>query len=79
MPVSPLTPLSVDVVAAQCEYQKWDSTHSTMKDNPPSEGRDYLRHARNLFPFLEAIAELHPFAKGECYTDSVVSILMPSL
>jgi len=54
-----------DVIAVQREYHKWDAAHSTMKDTPPSDGRDYIRHAQNLLPFLQAIAEFHPFAKGE--------------
>ena len=78
MPGSPITPVSADVVTVQREYQKWDSTHSTTKDKLPCEGRDYLRHAQNLFPFLEAIAEINPLAKGECYTDSIVLIRIAS-
>jgi hypothetical protein len=66
MTISPMTPgLSGDIVAIQREYQQWDATHSMMKDTPPSDGRDYLRHAQNLLPFLEAIAEFHPLVKGE--------------
>ena len=78
MTISPMTPeLSADIVAIQREYQQWDATHSTMKDTPPSDGRDYLRHAQNLLPFLEAIAEFHPpFVKGEYLPDPIVSTPM---
>jgi hypothetical protein len=65
MITNPMTPLSADTVFIRREYQQWDATHSTMKDTPPSDGRDYIKHAQNLLPFLEAIAEFHPFVKGE--------------
>lgn len=35
-----------------------------MKESPPSEGRDYLKHAKNLLNLLEGIAEMHPIAKA---------------
>jgi len=66
MITNPTTPLSADTASIRREYQQWDATHSTMKDMPPSDGRDYIRHAQNLLPFLEAIAEFHLFVKGEC-------------
>jgi hypothetical protein len=36
-----------------------------MKDSPPSEGRDYLKHAKSSLNLLKGIAEIHPIAKGE--------------
>jgi len=62
---NPMTPLSVNMADIQREYQQWDAAHSTMMDAPPSDGRDYIRHALNLLPLLEAIAEFNPFVKGE--------------
>jgi hypothetical protein len=62
---NPMTPLSVNIVNIHREYQQWDATHSTMMDTPPSDGRDYIRHAQNLLPLLDAISEFHPFVKGE--------------
>jgi hypothetical protein len=61
----PMTPLSVNMASIQREYQQWDATHSAMMDTPPSDGRDYIRHAQNLLPLLDAISEFHPFVKGE--------------
>lgn len=28
------------------------------------KGRDYINHALKILPFIEAISELHPIAKG---------------
>jgi len=47
------------------EYELWDRSHKSMKESPSSEGRDYLKHAKNLLNLLEGVAELHPIAKGE--------------
>ena len=49
------------------EYEEWDAAHATMKITTPREGRDYLKHAKNLLPFLVGIAEIHPIAKGKIY------------
>jgi len=52
------------------EYEEWEEAHATMKITTPREGRDYLKHAKNLLPFLLGIAEVHPIAKGEIVTIS---------
>lgn len=61
-------PVPVDASAAvritQKDFEEWSKKHVSMKAKPPAEGRDYLRHARNLIPLLESVSELHPFAKG---------------
>jgi Lon protease-like protein len=49
----------------QREYQQWNKAHQRIKNSPAQEGRDYVRHARNLLPILEGLAELHPIAKGD--------------
>lgn len=46
------------------EYVQWQTTHAKMKESPPPDGRDYLKHAKILLVLLEGAAELHPFAKG---------------
>ena len=45
-------------------YEQWDREHSKMKERPPKQAKNYLKHARNLLPLLENLAELHPVAKG---------------
>ncbi|KAF8153021.1 hypothetical protein B0H34DRAFT_721867 [Crassisporium funariophilum] len=45
-------------------HKQWAMEHAKMKDKPPSEGRDYLKHARRLLPLLEGIAEVNSIAKG---------------
>jgi len=50
------------------EYQEWEEAHATMKTATPREGRDYLKHARNLLPFLLGISEVHPIAKGGIFS-----------
>lgn len=49
----------------QQEYKQWEKTHAKMKDSPPPDGHDYLKHANNLLVLLEGVSELHPIAKGE--------------
>ncbi|PPQ83088.1 hypothetical protein CVT25_003792 [Psilocybe cyanescens] len=46
------------------EYKQWQKVHSKMKECPPSDGRDYLKHANNLLVLLEGVSELHPIAKA---------------
>jgi len=46
------------------EYELWNCSHKSMKESPPPEGRDYLKHAKKLLNLLEVVAELHPIAKG---------------
>ncbi|KAJ3509167.1 hypothetical protein NLJ89_g5363 [Agrocybe chaxingu] len=56
---------SAAVRNARKDYEEWSRKHTTLKTQlPPKDGRDYLRHARNLIPLLEGVAELHPFAKA---------------
>ena len=31
---------------------------------PPREGHNYINHVINALPFIEAICEVHLFAKG---------------
>jgi len=31
---------------------------------PLTEGRNCIKHASTFFPFIEAISEVHPIAKG---------------
>lgn len=47
------------------QYQEWDLEHAKMKEHPPKDARNYIRHARNILPLLESLAELHPVAKGQ--------------
>ena len=58
-------PLSETKDPIKLEYELWDRSHKSMKESPPSGGRDYLKHAKNLLNLLEGIASLHPIAKGE--------------
>ncbi|KAF9484260.1 hypothetical protein BDN70DRAFT_872756 [Pholiota conissans] len=48
----------------QREYKQWAKAHQRIKNGPAQEGRDYVRHAKNLLPILEGFAELHPIAKA---------------
>ena len=70
-PVSPKdtpsrsSPLSQPKDPIRLEYELWDRSHKSMKESPPSRGREYLKHAKNLLNLLEGIAEIHPIAKGE--------------
>jgi hypothetical protein len=58
-------PLSQPKDPLKLEYEPWDRSHKSMKDSPPSEGRDYLKHAKSLLNLLEGIAEIHPIAKSK--------------
>ena len=58
-------PLSETKDPIKLEYELWDRSHKSLKESPPSEGRDYLKHAKNLLNLLEGISEIHPIAKGE--------------
>ncbi|KJA23767.1 hypothetical protein HYPSUDRAFT_66143 [Hypholoma sublateritium FD-334 SS-4] len=46
------------------EYQLWAKAHKRIKEGPAQDGRDYVKHAKNLLPILEALSELHPIAKA---------------
>ena len=45
-------------------YKRWEEMHSRIMQEPPKEGRDYIKHALKILPFIEAISEFNPFAKG---------------
>ena len=55
-------PSEVKAKDIKLEYKLWDRSHKNMKESPPSEGRDYLKHAKNLLNLLEGVGELHPIA-----------------
>ncbi|KAH9481747.1 hypothetical protein JR316_0006274 [Psilocybe cubensis] len=50
--------------ALENEYKQWQKVHTKMKETPPADGRDYLKHANNLLALLEGVSELHPIAKA---------------
>ena len=45
-------------------YKQWEERHSRIMQEPPREGRDYINHAVKILPFIEAISEAYPIAKG---------------
>ena len=45
-------------------YKRWEEMHSRIMQEPPREGRSYINHALKILPFIEAISEVHPIAKG---------------
>ena len=45
-------------------HKRWEEMHSRIMQEPPREGRDYINHALKILPFIEAISEVHPIAKG---------------
>jgi len=45
-------------------YKRWEEIHSRIMQEPPTKGRDYINHALKILPFIEAISEVHPIAKG---------------
>ncbi|KAG2011262.1 hypothetical protein CC2G_011403 [Coprinopsis cinerea AmutBmut pab1-1] len=54
-----------DVVSnATRQLEEWNQAHRRIKDKPPKDSRQYLKHALNLLPLFESIAELHPVAKA---------------
>lgn len=47
-------------------FEQWSKAHLYLKhSSAPKQGRDYVAHAANLTPFLEAFSELNPIAKGK--------------
>jgi hypothetical protein len=46
------------------ERKRWEAKHSRIMQESPREGRDYIKHALELMPFIEAASELHPTAKS---------------
>ncbi|KAH9481745.1 hypothetical protein JR316_0006272 [Psilocybe cubensis] len=38
----------------QQEYKQWEKAHARMKDAPPADGHDYLKHAAGLLVLLES-------------------------
>jgi len=56
---------SADIKDIKQEYELWDRAHKSMKESPPPEGREYLKHAMKLLNLLQGVAELHPIAKGK--------------
>ena len=61
-------PPTVDSLGPQDDlrrrYKQWEEIHSRIMQEPPTEGRGYINHAVKIFPFIEAISEVHPIAKG---------------
>ena len=61
-------PPTIDSLGPQDEfrrgYKRWEEMHSRIMQEPPTEGRDYIKHALNIFPFIEAISEVNPIAKS---------------
>uniref|UniRef100_A0A8H7Y413 Uncharacterized protein n=1 Tax=Psilocybe cubensis TaxID=181762 RepID=A0A8H7Y413_PSICU len=47
------------------EFKQWEKAHVKMKDAPPPDGHDYLKHANNLLALLEAVGvpDINPSAK----------------
>ena len=45
-------------------YKQWEEMHSRIMQEPPREGREYINHAINVLPFIEAASEANPIAKG---------------
>ena len=45
-------------------YKQWEEMHSRIMQEPPREGREYINHAINVLPFIEAASEGNPIAKG---------------
>ncbi|KAJ2917119.1 hypothetical protein MD484_g3313, partial [Candolleomyces efflorescens] len=60
------SPQEIDALSLQ--YQEWDLEHANMKERPPKDARNYIRHARNILPLLESLAEIHPVAKAVVFT-----------
>ena len=63
-----LTSPTMDSVGLQGDsrrsYKQWEEKHSRIMQEPPREGREYINHAINILPFIEAISEACPIAKG---------------
>ncbi|KAF9484259.1 hypothetical protein BDN70DRAFT_162234 [Pholiota conissans] len=63
-------PLPEDTLSPQerethSAFEKWANAHQRIKKPSGStSGRDYVRHAQNLLPFLESMAEANPIAKA---------------
>jgi len=45
-------------------YKQWEEKHSRIMQEAPREGREYINHAINVFPFIEVASEANPIAKG---------------
>ncbi|RXW24392.1 hypothetical protein EST38_g1492 [Candolleomyces aberdarensis] len=60
------SPQEIDALRSQ--LQEWDLEHAKMKERPPKDARNYIRHARNILPLLENLAEIHPVAKVVVFT-----------
>ena len=45
-------------------YKRWEEIHSRIMQEPPRKGKDYINHAINVLPFIEAISEGNSIAKG---------------
>ncbi|RXW20791.1 hypothetical protein EST38_g5070 [Candolleomyces aberdarensis] len=60
------SPKAVDALRSQ--FQEWDQEHAKMKERLPKDGRNYVRHARNILPLLESLSEIHPAAKVVVFT-----------
>ena len=61
-------PPTVDSLGPQDDlrrrYKQWEEIHSRIMQEPPTEGSDYINHAMNALPFIEAISEVHPTVKS---------------
>jgi hypothetical protein len=57
----PLTSPTMDSLWLQGDlrrsYKQWEENHSRIMQEPPREGREYINHAINVLPFIEAISE----------------------
>jgi len=49
-------------------YKLWEEMHSRIIKEPPREGREYIKHLLNIFPFIEPISGMHPIASGESFS-----------
>ena len=47
--------------------KRWEEMHSRIMREPPREGYDYIDYALKILPFIEAISEVHPIAKGSSF------------
>jgi hypothetical protein len=63
-PTTPAMP-PTDINSLKEAYAQWDMDHARIKSSPPTQGRDYIKHAVNLLTFLEPVSEVNPFFKSE--------------
>jgi hypothetical protein len=56
--------LTASATTLEEAYAEWDKAHAHIKSVPPTQERDYIKHAANLLTLLEPVAEISPIAKG---------------